>query len=187
MPPSQRLNRPAVVQAAAELADSLGDANRVTLAEVAAHFGIKIPSLYNHVDGLAGLRREIALLGMRELTEALQAAAVGRSGEAALVAVAHAYRDFAKAYPGRYGASLAAPDPDDAELVAAAQKLLLLMARVLEHYRLSETDMVHVIRGFRSLIHGFVTLETLGGFKMAVDLDESFERLIEMFVAAMRG
>jgi AcrR family transcriptional regulator len=184
---AERLNRSVVVQAAAELADSLGDANRVTLAEVAAHFKIKIPSLYNHVDGLTGLRREIALLGLRQLTEEIQSAAVGRSGEDALVAIAHAYRNFAKNFPGRYGASLAAPDPAGEELSAAAQKLLLLLVRVLESYRLNETDTVHVMRGFRSLIHGFVTLETLGGFKMPVDLDESFERLIQMFVASLRG
>lgn len=186
MPPSQRLNRAVVIQAAATIADSLGDINRVTLAEVAGHFGIKIPSLYNHVDGLAGLRREIALLGLRELTECLQAAAVGRSGEAALIAIAHTYRQFAKTYPGRYAASLEAPDPEDTELSAAAQKLLLLLVRVLESYHLNETDTVHVLRGFRSALHGFVTLETLGGFKMAVDLDESFERMIQMFLVGLR-
>jgi AcrR family transcriptional regulator len=181
----ERLNRSAVVTVAAGLADSLGDVNRVTLAEVAAHFGIKIPSLYNHVDGLAGLRREIALLGVRQLTEEIQSAAVGRSGEDALIAIAHAYRKFAHAYPGRYAASLEAPEPNDEELSAAAQKLWLLLVRVLESYHLSETDAVHVVRGFRSALHGFVTLETLGGFKMGVDLDESFDRLIQMFVTGL--
>ncbi len=183
---SERLTRASVVQAAAELADSLGDVNRVTLAEVAAHFGIKIPSLYNHVDGLAGLRRDIALLGARELINELQAAAVGRSGDDALIAIAHAYRQFAKNYPGRYATTLEAPEPDDVELSAEAQKLLMLLMRVLESYHLNETDAVHVMRGFRSLLHGFVTLETLGGFKMPVDLDESFERMIQMLLAGLR-
>jgi AcrR family transcriptional regulator len=164
----------------------LGDVNRVSLAEVAAHFGIKIPSLYNHVDGLAGLRREISLLGAQELTEAVQSAAVGRSGEDALVAIAYAYRDFAKKYPGRYAATLEAPDPDDAERQQVAQKFLLILTRVLESYHLSETDAVHVIRAFRSMLHGFVTLETLGGFKMAVNLDESFDRMIHLLLAGVR-
>jgi AcrR family transcriptional regulator len=187
MPSSERLNRSAVVQAAAGLADSLGDLNRLTLAEVAAQLGIRIPSLYNHVDGLDGLRREIAVLGLRELTEAIQSAAVGRAGEDALVAIAHAYRNFARTYPGRYSATLAAPEPGDEELALAAQKLLLLLVQVMESYHLSETDAVHVIRGFRSIMHGFVTLETLGGFKMAVNLDESFDRLVHMFLAGLRS
>jgi len=187
MPPSERLNRSAVVQAAAGLADSLGDLNRLTLAEVAAQLGIRIPSLYNHVDGLDGLRREVALLGLRELTEAIQSAAVGRAGEDALVAIAHAYRNFARTYPGRYAATLEAPEPGDEELSAAAQKLWLLLLRVLESYHFSEADAVHIVRGFRSTLHGFVTLETLGGFKMAVALDESFDRLISLFLAGLRS
>jgi AcrR family transcriptional regulator len=185
MPHGERVNRSAVVQTAADLADALGDLNRLTLAEVAAKLGIRIPSLYNHVDGLAGLRREVALLGLRELTEAIQSSAVGRAGDTAITAIAHAYRDYATRYPGRYGATLEAPEPGDEALSAAAQKLLLLLLRVFEAYDLSGTDTVHIVRSLRSVLHGFVTLEKLGGFKMAVDLDESFERLIKLFLAGL--
>ncbi len=186
MPRGERVNRKVVVRTAADLADTLGDLNRLTLAEVAARLGIRIPSLYNHVDGLAGLRREVALLGLHELTEVVEAAAVGRAGEAAIIAIAHAYRDFARRYPGRYAATLEAPEPGDEALSAAAQKLLLLLLQVFEAYHLSETDAVHVVRSLRSALHGFVTLERLGGFKMAVDLDESFERLIRLFLAGLQ-
>ena len=180
----KRVNRLAVVQTAADLADTYGDLNRVTLAEIAAQLGIRIPSLYNHVDGLAGLRREVALLSLRELTERVQSVAVGRAGDEAIVGIAHTYRDFATTHPGSYTATLEAPDSGDEELSIAAQKLLLFL-RVFESYHLTETHAVHIVRGFRSVLHGFVTLESLGGFKMAVDQDESFEHLILLFLAGL--
>jgi hypothetical protein len=187
MPQRKRVNRAAVVQTAADLSDTYGDLNRVTLAETAAQLDIRIPSLYNHVDGLAGLRREVALLSLRELTERVQSVAVGRAGDEAIIGIAHTYRDFARTYPGRYSATLEAPDPGDEELSIAAQKLLLLLLRVFDSYHLSETDAVHVVRGYRSVLHGFVSLESLGGFKMGVDRDESFERLIQLFLAGLRS
>jgi AcrR family transcriptional regulator len=187
MPRSEtRLDRATVVQTAAILADQLGDVNRLTLAEVAAQLDIKIPSLYNHIDGLAGLRREIALLAVREITAQVQTAAVGRAGEDAIMAIAYAFRAYANAYPGRYMASITAPEPDDEPLIAAAQTLLETLVRALEAYHLSEIDAVHVVRGLRSLMHGFVSLEAADGFKMAVDCDESYERMVRLFLIGLR-
>ncbi len=37
------------------------------MADLAERLEIRVPSLYNHVQGMEGLRRELALLGMREL------------------------------------------------------------------------------------------------------------------------
>jgi len=41
-------------------------------------------------------------------------------------------------------------------------------------------------RGPRSLLHGFVSLETGGGFGLPLDLDESFRRLLQVFMAGLR-
>ena len=87
----------------------------VTLAAVAARFGVRQPSLYKHVAGLAELRRDISVLAGRELHAELTHAAVGRSGADALHAMADAYRTYAKKHPGRYAASVIAPAPGDAE------------------------------------------------------------------------
>src|SRR5689334_804176 len=103
-----RIDKDAVVLAAAELADELGSVEQVTLAQVADRFGIRVPSLYNHVDGLPGLRRGVALLGLREIVEVTRSAAIGRVGRSALLAVARSYRAYAQAHPGRYAASLSA-------------------------------------------------------------------------------
>ena len=109
--PRQGLDRARVVAAAAALADAEG-LDAVTLARVAADLGVRPPSLYVHVAGLGALRREIALLGLRELAAAMRAAAVGRSRADALAEVARAYRAYAHAHPGRYAATVRAPDTE---------------------------------------------------------------------------
>ena len=60
------LQRERVIETAAALADQEG-LEAVTLARVAAELGVRSPSLYSHVDGLAGLRRAIALDGASHL------------------------------------------------------------------------------------------------------------------------
>src|SRR6185312_1842483 len=111
------LSRAAVVETAARLADRDGY-DALTLGAVAAEVGVRPPSLYNHVDGLAGLRRELALAGLTELGERIRDAAVGRAGEDALLALAAAYRAYAREHPGVYPALQRAPDPGDDDLDA---------------------------------------------------------------------
>ena len=98
---------------AERLADEGGLA-QLTLAALALRLGVRQPSLYKHIDGLPGLRRSIAVRAKLELTDVLGSAAVGRSRDDAVVALADAYRAWALAHPGRYQAAQRAPDPDDA-------------------------------------------------------------------------
>jgi len=64
------LDREQVIEEAAALADESG-AHAVTLAALAARLGVRSQSLYAHVDGLDGLRRDLAVLGQRSLAEQL--------------------------------------------------------------------------------------------------------------------
>jgi AcrR family transcriptional regulator len=173
-----------VVAAAADIADAEG-LEAVTLARLAAALGVRSPSLYNHVAGLDALLRGIALAGLAELGAALREAAVGRAGTDALVAAAHAYRDYALAHPGRYAAGVRAPEPGDEEHEAAAGAVVGVMAAVLRGWDLDEEETVHALRAWRSAVHGFVSLETAGGFGIPVDLDTSFDRLVGSLAAGL--
>jgi AcrR family transcriptional regulator len=175
--PRAGLDPERVVDAAAPIADAEG-LDAVTLARVAGDLGVRAPSLYNHVDGRAGLLRALALRGVRELTAALRHAAVGRAGADALAATARAYRAYAHDHPGLYAATVTAPAPDDAEHQAAAGETVEVVFAVLRAWDLDGDEAVHAARAFRSAVHGFVTLEAAGGFGIPVDLDASFDRLV---------
>jgi AcrR family transcriptional regulator len=182
----QRVDRAQIVHIAVTLADEMGF-EAVTLAAVAEKLGIRIPSLYHHVDGLPGLRSAVTLWAYQNLHTALQGAAVGKAGEDAVRAIANAYRAFGHAHPGIYTATLRAPSPDQPELQAAGQDIVNVVAQVLAHYSLEPTEMIHAVRALRSLMHGFVHLEISGGFKLAVDLDETFQRLIDLYLRGLKA
>ena len=174
-----RLTPDRVVAEAGLLADERGISG-LSLAPLAERLGVRVPSLYKHVGGLDDLHRRLALAGVRDLADELGAATVGRSGRDALMACATAWRAYAKAHPGRYGAIQRAPDPADAELVAAAGRLDELIYAILRGYGLDDEQTVHATRAVRSALHGFVTLEAAGGFGLPQDVDESYTRLVEL-------
>jgi hypothetical protein len=127
------------------------------------------------VDGLGDLRRRLADRGARELAAALQTAAAGRAGGDALVTVADAYRAYALAHPGTYAALQLASEVAASE---AAGRVIALVLAVLRGYGLEGDDAVHAVRIIRAALHGFVLLETGGGFGIKLSLDESFARLV---------
>jgi AcrR family transcriptional regulator len=175
--PRMGLNAGRVVDVAARIADADG-IEAVTLARVAGDLGVRAPSLYNHVDGRADLLRAIAVVGVRELTAALREAAVGRSSADALFAAAHAYRGYARAHPGRYAATVAAPTRGDEAHRAAATEAVDVLLAIMRGWDLEGDDAIHAVRAFRSAVHGFIAIEAADGFGMAIDVDASFERLV---------
>ncbi len=180
------LSRAAVCEAAARLADERGY-DALTLGAVAAELEVRPPSLYNHVAGLPGLRRDLALRGVEEMGERLRDAAVGRAGDDALAAVAAAYRAYAHERPGLYRAFQRAPAPGDAELADAATRLLQPVLAVLAGYGLQGDAAIHAARTVRSALHGFVELERLGGFGIDLDRDRSYGWMVAAMAAGMRA
>lgn len=175
------LDRVAVVAAAAKLVDDEG-LEALTLGRLAEQLNIRTPSLYNHVAGLAGLRRELALLGLHQLGEWIGQAAMGKAADGAVLAVAQAYRAYVVKHPGLYAMTVRAPAPDDEELQRESQKLIDVVLAALAAYDLHDDDALHAVRGLRSVVHGFATLEAAGGFGLALDRNESFRRLVQAFI-----
>ncbi|HSF25933.1 MAG TPA: WHG domain-containing protein [Actinomycetes bacterium] len=166
-----------VVAEGADLADEVG-LDRLTLAAVASRLGVRLPSLYKHVAGLDALRQGLAVQALHELAQALSAATVGRSRYDALAPMAAAYRDYARAHPGRYAATLRAPDPTADAHAEAARAVLTIVLSVLAGYGLTGDRAIDATRALRSALHGFVSLEAGGGFALDRDAAESFTAMV---------
>jgi len=182
--PRAGLTRDRVVDEAATMADEVG-LGRLTLAALAERLGVRQPSLYKHIDSMAGLQRSISLRSQRELGDVLARAAVGRSGADAIRAMSHAYRGWALLHPARYEASQTAPAPGDVEGESTASAIVQVIADVLAAYRLEGDDAVDAIRAFRATLHGFVALEAQGGFALSASIERSFARLVHGFTVAL--
>ncbi len=183
------LTHNAVMETALKLADKMSP-EPLTLNALADKLNIQKPSLYHYVDGLPGLQRELALTGTRELRDVLLHAGMGKAGDDAVFAIADAFRAFIHAHPGVYALMMRASrnrKPIDKELGAAEGEIVELVVAALRAYQLSEEDKLHAVRGLRSFVHGFATLENAGGFGLALDLDESFRRLTQTFIQGIRA
>ncbi|MBI1296337.1 TetR family transcriptional regulator [bacterium] len=177
------LNKEAVVRRAVEMLNAGGNPDRLSLAELAASLDIKAPSLYNHISSLEGLHRELHLYTWQHLGQAMREAAAGHVGRRALFELAYAYRVFAQANPGLYRLSLAsAINNEDAEMQAAGNDILTTIMLAFNSVGMAGEDAIHAVRGFRSLIHGFVSLESTGGFAMPYEIEKSFHRAVTAYV-----
>ena len=61
------------------------------------------------------------------------------------------------------------------------------MLAVLAGYGLSGDDAIDATRALRASLHGFVTLETGGGFGLPLDVDRRFGRMVDGFDTVLRG
>lgn len=179
------LDTQTILNTAAELAEEKGIEN-VTLLQVAERLGVKSPSLYNHLSGVRELSLGIAKIAIGRLENDVQNAAVGRSKSEALMAIAMAYREFEKKNPELYKAILRYPDYDDANVQEAGHTVVRILYRVMQPYHYSKEETIHFVRGFRSALHGFVSLEEAGFFKdPEADAEESYRQMVSRLISTL--
>lgn len=174
-----------ILTAAIELADCEG-MSEVTLATLAKSLHVRPPSLYNHVKGgLPALKIEMAKRGYSQLNQRLMDASVGRSMDAAVLAFGMAYVQFVRDHPGLYEAMLMVAIGADKELQDIQDRSIRIIIQVMEGYGLGENGTLHAVRGLRSILHGFASLEQHGEFGLPLEKDESLTKSINAFLAGI--
>ena len=176
-----KLDMDIILEKATELVDRHG-LDQLSLISLAQELHIKPPSLYNHFEGLQGLKQKLALYGTEQLYAHLLPAAIGKTGDKAVRALSRAYIDFVNIHPGLYDAINRIPERADEKLQHAQTSIVKLVAQILQDYQLEGDMAIHIVRGLRSILHGFASLERTGGFQMSVDLDRSFSFVITTFI-----
>ena len=158
-----------------------GGGDALTVAAVAERLDVRPPSLYAHVNGLAGLRRDLAHAATVEFGEVLRDAVLGRSGPDAVRSLADAYRRWATGFPGRYDITLVPIDPDDEERRAGARLALGAVQAVIQGFGVDERQAVQAGRSLRAAMDGFTRLENLDNMGRG-DHDADFAFLVELLV-----
>lgn len=182
--PRANLDRTVVIERAAQLLDENG-ADALTLTTLAEALGVRVPSLYKHVDGLPGLRRGVTLVAKSNLADVLGRAAVGKSRGDAVAAISVAYRDWALTHSGQYPLTVRAPSADDIDDTEVSTRLVSIVFDVMAGYRLHDDDAVDATRFLRAALHGFVALETSGAFELPRDRERSYAALVKSVITAL--
>ncbi|HEY7138285.1 MAG TPA: TetR-like C-terminal domain-containing protein [Acidimicrobiia bacterium] len=180
----QPLDVGTVVRTAADIADRDGW-SAVTLSRVARELHRHVTSMYSHVDSVDALRREVALLAAGEMAALLWTAALGRSRDDALVAIADVYRTYPREHPGRGEALLTYRSRDDPDFVAATVHMSEPLRATLRSYGLDDRQVEHAHRVFSATLRGFSTGEAVGLYEPGGDEDETYRQILELFRLAL--
>jgi AcrR family transcriptional regulator len=183
MPTPPRTSLDEIVRAARSLVEADGP-EALTMSRVADAVGVRAPSLYKRVQGRDELLRLVTEDAVRELTHVLDSVTSGTDPARDLERMADAVRGFARRSPRAYVLVFApASDawrPDAASLGRATGSLL----RTTE--ALAGPDAaLEAARTVVAWLHGFLTMELAGAFRLGGDVDRAFRYGIERLTAAI--
>ena len=173
-----------IVAAARRLLEERG-LEAVTMQAVAENVGVRPPSLYKRYESRADLLRALLAQSLDELRQRIEQAAAGGKPKSRLIRMAWAYREFAYTYPNTYDLiySRALPqgaDPGDEARHAASKELLEILGAHVPAGRVLAS--ARLLVGF---LHGFISLELAGAFRLGGSLDDSFDTGLRTLLNAL--
>ena len=126
---------------------------------------------------------EVGLSVLNDQKDAQLTAIQGKTGDAAVFALAESYRIFARSHAALYQLIMQMPMGQDETLKAAAAMTAEPSMLVLQAYPMPEERRMHWQRVLRGVMHGFVSQEAAGYFShYPVNLDESYHLAIQCVV-----
>lgn len=181
-----RLDASLVITKAAQLANKVG-LEQITLKMLAEELGIKSPSLYNHINGLDDLRKQLMIYGWKQMQEQIAQSVIGISGYDALKAMCYAFYDYATDNPGVFNAMLWYNKFQNEETSEATSGLLSIIFKVVAGLNLPEEYGFHLIRTFRGFLEGFSLLVNNESFGHPLPIRESFELSLTILIDGIKA
>lgn len=186
MSQKRNLTKQKIIEVTFLLADDIG-INKVTFQKIAEKLGIKYPSLYNHFKNMDALKIDMTIYTLKSLNLKLVDGLIGKSGEEAIREFALIYREFAFKNKTAYKLFMSVPSSEDEKINKLARETFSIIYKTLSSYSEDRIYLGHKGRALRSLLHGFVSLYSLGYFQGEADVDESFNFMIDDFIFTLSG
>ncbi|MEA4890208.1 MAG: TetR/AcrR family transcriptional regulator [Clostridiaceae bacterium] len=185
--PRQGLNRESVVEASIQFIEEKGY-TAFSMGELAKSLNVKTASLYNHVESVDALFTEVGLAAVSQMVASETQAIKGKEKNDALFAIAAAYRTFAKDHNELYRVIMSLQKSKNKVLERAAGQITEPILQVLSGYGLSRVEQIHWQRILRSMMHGFVAHEELGGFShYPADKNESYQMAVQCIADGLQN
>lgn len=185
MPAPAQTSLEEIVRAGRDIVEGGGLA-ALTMQAVAEAVGVRAPSIYKRLRDRNELIRLVTESVARDLSAVLDDAMVSGDARTDLRALLEAARAFAHRHPRGYGliyASLPESARPDGEVLVRASSALLSVTAAL----VGEERALPAARTVVSWLHGFVTMELAGAFRLGGDVEVAFafgvDRLIHAFAS----
>jgi AcrR family transcriptional regulator len=176
-----------IIEAAIACIETEGEA-ALGVNRVARELGITPPSIYKHVESGAVLRRIVALEIWRRFLALCCQSIEGISDSSALLkTVAHTARNFARSQPELYRVMTAMPlQPTEPDCAPIVQSIVAFYQQVLQPYKFTESETIHVMRMLNAAFYGFVATEQAGLLTLQPSTDESYDVMINALIQVIQ-
>jgi hypothetical protein len=141
--------------------------------------------LADKVTTIPEMRRLLAVKGYAGLRRRVENDVSGKSGIAALRAMADAMRNFALEHPGLSAATFRTATTDSPEWHQAGLELAKIVFCVFSKVGLVGEPAQHALRMLRSLVRGFVLNEMAAAFLEPLDYADSFKLAMDAFILGL--
>lgn len=156
-----------------------------TMRDVAGAVGIQAPSLYGRFADRSALLAAVELELWGRLGRALARAPRSSDPVRALTAQARAYRAFAKANPRGYALIFDA-EAERSEAGKRARAAGLAPGLPAFEALVGERDALKAARVLTPFLHGFVSMELAGAFRLGSGIDDAFEHGVATILAGLQ-
>lgn len=182
MSPRMGITQEKIMDTAAAFVDEEGF-SALSIATLSKRLNIRPPSLYNHVSGLHEIQAALAVKGLSMLCEEGMQVTEGLEKEEAVLAFARQYVQFVRTHPGLYEAAFS--HMNEKEVRIAAERLVQFVQSIMSRFSVKEEEMTHVVRGLRSLLHGFGDISNKKGFQRKEQLEESVSYAVRLYITGV--
>jgi AcrR family transcriptional regulator len=183
MPAPPKTSDEDVLRAARQVLER-GGAELFSMQDVAVAVGVRAPSLYKRFPDRNALLEAVAEVVAADLRDRLLEADRAPTARAALSAMAHAYRAFAHRLPHAYQllfSDRGAAGPSVGARAAAAAPVLARLDELVGKKR-----SLLAARLLTAWLHGFVSMELAGAFRLGGDVEEAFRYGLTTLLGALK-
>lgn len=182
MSPRMGITQEKIMDTAAAFVDEEGF-SALTIATLSRKLNIRPPSLYNHVSGLHEIQAALAVKGLYMLCEEGIHVTEGLDKEEAVLAFSRKYVEFVREHPGLYEAAFS--HMSEKTVRSEAERLAEFVQSIMSRFGVKEEEMTHVVRGLRSLLHGFGDISNKKGFQRKEQLEESVSYAVRLYISGV--
>lgn len=180
--PRTGLSKEKVVEAAVALIEQSGTSD-FSMRALADSLQIKTASLYNHVKSMESLMVAVCIYALQMQRDYEMNAIKGKNHSEAIIALANAYRSFAKEHRELYRLIMNTAVACGEQLNDVSRCIVEPFMTVLGDTTLCDNEKYHWQRVLRGIVHGFVSQEDAGFFShLSADVDESFLTAIRCYM-----
>lgn len=184
--PKNGITKEKIVNKAVLLIEKSGISN-FSLQTLSKALNIKPASLYNHISGIDDLLIDVCLYALKKQSAAQLKAIEGKTGSDAIIALANAYRLFAKEHKHLYRLIINTAVSYGEKFSEISKYIVEPFFNVLEYTSLTEKEKIHWQRILRGIINGFISQEDAGFFShFPADVNESFEIAIKCYIIGLK-